>query len=299
MRKALVVALSLVSATSSFSCVGVAPDESEMGETTSEVRSDNVWVHLDDNTGINNATLTVANNGTTRCPNGRTAATCRVARLVLPSDCNWECQDGLLSRRGESLLQGRFSANTFVVNFGLDTYTTGLGTRSIYRLTASNTCTSDPCPVGIMRQKINSNLAPNAVTSLDFSRAQDPNFVLDPMRGYAQLTTSAGLIASGVMSGSTFRVDRVWRLETPRPACDVQLIARSHAYSGSETTIREFRTVHEAERATDPSGETVRWIVRTAETPTAVTFTSGFNDLWALRFSVAKDTCAITTLAEH
>jgi hypothetical protein len=279
-------------------CAG-ASDSADLGEDMAEVRADDVWVHLDNNTGLNNATLTVVNNGTVRCPSGRTAKTCTVSKLVLPAACNWECQDGLLSRQGEGVLHGRFAGQTFVVDAGYDTYMPGLGTSSVYRLTASSTCTKDPCFKDIVRKKLNSSARPDAVASLDFSHAADPSYVLDPMYGQSQLTSAAGLVVSGRMWQGTFRVDRVWRVETPKPSCEPLLTARAHAQRGGIPKIWDFATEAQAERAVDPEGESVHWLVRTAESPTSVTFTLGFNDLWAERFTVAKNDCALTVIAEH
>ena len=278
----------------------------QTSETTSEVRTGDIWVHLDSNDGVNNATLSVLNNATTRCPSGRTSKACFATKLVLPAHCNWECQDGVLSRRGEGVLHGRFVGSNFVVDVGYDTFGLGMGTASVYRLSASTTCDHDPCPTAISRQKLNSSARPVVIAALDFSRAVDPNFVLDPLRGYGQLTTAAGLLVSGRSYQGVFRVDRVWRLETPIPACDPQLVARDAAYRGDAAEITEFRTQAEAERAPNPNvdenGEPIgslAWLVRTAESPTLVTFTSGINDLWAQRFTVDKQHCSITVTAEH
>ena len=289
-------------------CVDDSPEVSDdaTSETESEVRTGDIWVHLDSNTGVNNATLSLLNNATTRCPSGRTSKACLATKLVLPADCNWECQDGLLSNRGEGVLRGRFVGSEFVVDFGYDTYSRGMGTTSVYRFTASTTCAQDPCPTAIMRQKLNSSTRPDAVTALDFTHAADPNFVLDPLRGYGQLTMAAGLVASGRMYRGTFRVDRVWRLETPKPACDPQLTAREVAYRGDDGEISEFRTQAEAMRAPNPNvdenGDPIgplHWLVRTGESPSLVTFTAGANDLWTQRFNVDKTTCAVTITAEH
>ncbi|NOU30269.1 MAG: hypothetical protein HOO96_20395 [Polyangiaceae bacterium] len=301
MRHTSFLALSLALALPLLHCAAPAngADGAEVGEEASEIRADDAWMHLDANTGVNNATLSVVNSGTVRCPNGKSAKTCQVSKLVLPADCNWECQDGLLSRRGEGVLHGRFSGQTFVVDFGFDTYTTGLGTNSVYRLTASSTCAKDPCFKDIVRKKLNSSAAPDAVTAVDFSRAADPNYVLDPMYGQSQLTSAAGLVVSGRMWQGTFRVDRVWRLETPKPACDPLLTARAYATRGGIPKLWELPTEAQAERTVDPEGESVHWLVRTAESPTSVTFTLGFNDLWAERYTVAKNDCALTVIAEH
>ncbi len=312
MRTFAYTALFAVAVLASANCTDaneqVTDDETldETSETASEVRTGDIWVHLDSNDGVNNATLSVLNNATTRCPSGRTSKACFATKLVLPADCTWECQDGLLSRRGEGVLHGRFVGRNFVVDAGYDTFSLGMGTTSVYRLSASTTCAQDPCPTAISRQKLNSSARPDAVTALDFSRAVDPNFMLDPMRGYGQLTTAAGLVASGRMYQGVFRVDRVWRLETPKPACDPQLVAREAAYRGDSAAITEFRTVAEAERAPNPNVDengdpigSLAWLVRTAESPTLVTFTSGTNDLWAQRFTVDKQRCSITITAEH
>ncbi len=296
MRQISFLAISLTLPILAAGCSAATEEDALEGTDVAEVKASDVWVHLDANTGLTKATVTVVNNGTVRCPNGAVAKTCAVAKLALPSDCNWECQDGLLGHQGEALLHGAFVGNTFVADRGIDTFSTGLGTRTIYRLSAAPSCTKDPCPATIDRQKLNSSVK-DTVTALDFSGAVDPNFVLDPMLGYGKLTTDTGLIASGRVYKGVFKVDRVFRLETPKPACDPQLVGRAHAYS--DPGLREFRTEYEAERAIDPNGDSVHWMVRSAETPTTVTFTSGFNDLWAEKYRIDKATCAITTLAEH
>lgn len=55
----------------------------------------------------------------------------------------------------------------------------------------------------------------------------------------------------------------------------------------------------DGERYRDPQGRSVRWLAKTAETATTVSFTGGTNDLWAQRFVIAKNTCGITVTAEH
>ncbi len=290
--------LAVFAAVSSIAACGATVDDVDAldGTEASEIKASDVWVHLDANTGLKNATLSVVNGATVRCPNGVVAKSCKVTKLVLPADCNWECQDGLLGHQGEALLHGAFVGTTFVADRGIDTYALGLGTRSIYLLSAAPSCTKDPCPATIERKKLNSSVH-DTVSSLDFAGAVDPNFSLDPFYGWSRLTTPAGLVASGRVSKGAFKVDRVFRLETPKLACDPELVARPHAYS--DPGLLEFRTEFEAERYVDPNGETVHWMVRTAETEATVTFTSGFNDLWAEKFRIDKTTCAITTIAEH
>jgi hypothetical protein len=280
--------------------VGDATDDSDESESTaaSSITSSGAWYHLDDFDSMTTAaTLTVVNGYKVRCPDGASSRTCHVATLVLPADCDWECKDGLLSLRGEGVLRGRFDGDSFVATAGFDTFECGLGGYSIYRLTAAPTCAHDPCPSLISAQKLNTTRAPTTVKSVDFTHAADPNYVLDPTRGDDQVASSAGLVVSGHIVSHVFRADRVWRLWTPKPACDAQLTARAHAYGG-DGEIVQYRTVYEAERAVIAEG-TNGWLVRTAESPTSVEFTSGINDLWAERFAVRKSDCAITTLAEH
>jgi hypothetical protein len=174
----------------------------ETSETTSEVRTGDIWVHLDSNDGVNNATLSVLNNASTRCPSGRTSKACFATKLILPADCNWECQDGLLSRRGEGVLHGRFVGRNFVVDVGYDTFSLGMGTTSVYRLSASTTCAQDPCPTAISRQKLNSSARPDAVTGLDFSRATDPVA--------ACIKACFGLTACGALKRRNQRATRNW-----------------------------------------------------------------------------------------
>lgn len=269
-------------------------------ESIQKLSDGTAWYHLDSTSGTKDATLSAVNGGKIRCGDGKSRTTCKVATLSLPPDCDWECQDGVLSLRGESVLRGKFSGDTFVASAGFDTWTTGLGKYDVYRITASSTCTHDPCPTGMKAQLLNSSSKAKSVASIDFAKASDTNYVLDPARGYAQVASEAGLLVSGYVSGSVFHADRVWRLWTPKPACDPDLAARNYALTGGEgITAVELLTVAAAESYVDPAGASVHWLVRTAETSKTATFTSGINDLWAQRFDVSKSTCAITVTAEH
>ncbi len=278
-------------------CAVTADDLDATGEGADEIASADAWYHLDRVNGAGPATLSVVNGYTVRCPDGRTRNTCEVSALVLPADCDWECRDGLLSQRGEGLVRGRFDGTRFVVNAGLDTWQRGMGTFSVYRLSAPSTCASDPCPATIRAQKLNTTRAPTAVTAVDFSRADDTNYRLEPWRGDDAITSATGLLASGRIVDHTFRVDRVWRAWTPRPTCMTASLAMDHATQGG-LTIRRYRTMAEAMRDVTPD-EPNHWLVRTAETPELVTYTLGVNDLWAERFTVSKRTCALTVIAEH
>ncbi len=281
-----------------FSGCATTDGSADEGVDTAEITSSGAWYHLDAASGLGPATVTVVNGYKVKCPNGVTARTCHVSALVMPADCGWECQDGVLSLQGEALLRDNFINGALVVTTGMDTYThDGLGAYSAYELTAPPTCAADPCPASLTARKLNVASAGTKVTSVDFSQADDPNYVLDPTRGDDQALSAAHLIASGHIVSHVFRADRVWRLETPRPTCDPQLVARG--YADPSTDVVQFRTVAVAERAQAPDGEGLSWLVRTGESPTTVTFTSGRNDLWAQQFDIAKSTCAITVTHEH
>ena len=273
-------------------------DDPEVSETTDTITSAGAWYQLDAANGLGPATVTVLNGYKVTCPDGSFARTCHVTGLVLPPDCGWECQDGVLSLQGDTVFRGRFAHGKLVVSLGLDTFTHSAGLYSVYRLTAAPSCAGDPCPGSLSAQKLNIASTPVTVKSVDFLHAQDPNYVLDPTRGDDQAFSKAGLIVSGHIVSHVFRAERVWRLETPRPACEPQLVARAHASNGIHDVV-QFRTLTEAEHATAPDGGSVYWVVRTGEAASTVTFTWGINDLWAERFVVAKAGCAVTVVAEH
>jgi hypothetical protein len=279
------------------SCAGADGDDGT-DELDAEISSSGAWYRLVSSDGTANASIAVVNHYKVRCPDGTSAYTCDGVTLELPAACGFECRDGLLGLQGETLLRGSFAGSTLVVSDGVDSFSSGLGAYSVYRLTAAPTCAHDPCPTGVVAQKLNTTRAATPVSSVDFHYAVDPSYVLDPTRGDDQVASSAGLVASGRIVSHAFRVDRVWRAETPLAACDPQQVARAHAYLGDAGELRQFRTVAEAERFVVPEG-TNAWLVRTAQTATAIEFTSGINDLWAERFSVAIADCAVTTLAEH
>ncbi len=292
-------ALALVPTLGCVDALDDAGDADEVGTLEEEIASAGAWYHLEATSGLGAATVRVVNGYKVKCPNGASAKTCKVSALVVPADCNWECQDGLLGMQGEAVVQGHFDHGKLVIETGLDTWRAGLGTASIYRVTAAPTCAADPCPHALRAQKLNIASAPVAITRVDFTRADDVNYQIDPTRGDDQASSSAGLLVSGRIVAHVFKADRVWRLETPKPACEPQLVARAHAYLGDASDIVQFRTVAEAERAPAPDGGSVAWLVRTAETASTVTFTSGLNDLWVERFEIAKATCALTVTAEH
>lgn len=281
------------------SCVD-APDE-PVDTTEDAIASANAWYHLDAASGLGPATLSVVNGYKVKCPNGKTASTCKVAALEVPASCNFECVDGLLGLQGESIVRGAFVGNHFVIAAGLDTWShDGLGASSLYQLTAAPTCAHDPCPTGLAAKKLNLNTQPTAIAGVDFTHADDPNYVLDPTRGDAQLADDpTGLIVSGRIVNHQFRVDRTFRLETSHLACDPQLTARAHSYPADAVHTTQVRTVAEGERLVGDDDGSAYWLVRVGETAATVTFTWGVNDLWAQTFAIAKADCAITILAEH
>jgi len=282
-------------------CATTGDDDLETD--TDEIVSANQYYWIDAAHGLGPATLTVANGYKVTWPDGHFGKTGNVTALVVPADCNFECTDNLLGLQGASLVRGSFSGTKFVIAAGFTTITADRGSYSVYRVTGAPTCAMDPCPTGLKAQKLDTTAQPTAFTSVDFSHAADPNYVLEPVRGDAQAASEAGLLVSGKIVSHVFRADRVFRLETPKPACDPQLTAEAHAYTGSAPSLHLSRTVAAAERWIDPDQDPedmhTAWLVRTAETPSLVTFTSGVNDLWAEKFTVAKSTCAVTTIAEH
>jgi len=276
-------------------------DPEDTSEDGAAIESANAWYTLASTSGLGPATLVVANGYKVHCPDGQFSTTCHVTALTVPATCGFECTDGLLGLQGDSLVRGTFSGTTFVIAEGFDTFSRAAGQYSSYRITGAPSCAQAPCPTGLVAQKLNIKTQPTAVQSVDFSHAIDPNYVLDPTRGDDQIASPSGLLVTGHVVSHVFRAERVFRLETSHPACDVQLVARAHAYGGGDDgeELRQFRTEHEAEWFVPPVDTQNHWLVRTGESPTSVTFTSGTNDLWAVQFAVAKSDCAITTLAEH
>lgn len=288
---ALIVSLSLTACATT----GDGPGDDDASTATEEITSANTWYHLDATNGLGAATLTVVNGYKVRCPDGHSSRTCDVSALVVPATCGFECVDGLLGLQGESIVRGSFSGTSFVIAEGLDTWShDGLGSYSLYQLAGAPTCAHDPCPTGLSAKKLNVAGHPTAISSVDLTHADDPNYVLDPTRADAQIAGDpSGMIVSGRIVNHVFRVDRAFRLETSHPACDPQLAARAHAFPAGAEHTSQVRTVGEGERLVG------NWLVRTAESTTAVTFTSGVNDLWAEIFTVAKTDCSIAVTAEH
>ncbi len=265
------------------------PDDD--GLVSEAISSANAWYTITAANGLGPATVQVANGYKVTCPDGHSARSCEVTQLVVPATCGFECTDGLLGLQGDSLVRGSFAGTTFVIAAGFDTYSKGLGDYSIYKLTGAASCTQAPCPTGLVAAKLNVRTAGTKIASVDFAHSVDPNYVLDPTRGDDQIASAEGLYATGHIVNHAFRADRVFRLETAQPSCDPQLVARAYAGNGSE--LAQFRTEADAERTQGS------WLVRSAESPAMVEFTSGIKDLWAQKFQIAKATCALTVTGEH
>jgi hypothetical protein len=258
-------------------------------------------------------TVALVNGGAFGCPGTSSLGgkRCTVDKLVLPADCGWECQDGLLSLRGVTIVEGALDRVTdttahkkvsrLVARGGWDTWRAGVGSYQYYRLVpASATCSAAPCPGTLRAQRLNGAEPAHTVARVDFSHADDTNYVLDPTRGLAQASSAAGLFASGVIRDGVFTADRVLRLWTPKPACDPQQVARAHWFHGGEDVVDvEVTTAQEGETYVDSLGRTVHWLVRDAEDALSVEFVTGVNDLWAERIGIDKATCELTVLGEH
>ncbi|CAN5335559.1 hypothetical protein BH11MYX1_BH11MYX1_37020 [soil metagenome] len=278
------------------------PGGDELVTDSDAIASAKAWYRIIAANALGPATVEVANGYKVVCPDGHSARACDVTALVVPASCGFECTDGLLGLQGDSLVRGSFAGSAFVIAAGFDTYSSGLGSYSIYKITGAPTCSHAPCPGGLVAAKLDLKTAGTKIASVDLSHAVDPNYVLDPTRGDDQIASSEGLLATGHIVSHVFRADRVFRLETSHPACDPQLVARIYAYNG-ETELRQFRTDTEAEHFVPPADVNGEFhssgLVRSAETLTTVEFTSGSNDLWAQKFEISKVTCAITVTGEH
>ncbi len=261
----------------------------------------------------NRYVIAPVNGGTMRCPTGARAPRCTVDDLVLPVDCDWECQDGVLSLRGVTVLRGelrttrvtpgRRGRTALVAAAAFDTLDGSLGSKPVYRITQRVApCLVAPCPVFTTATRVNSPNPAVQLATVDFSGAHDPNYVLDAARGLAQMARAEGLLATGTISRGTFRVDRVFRQWSPIADCDVLAAARAHAFPeapAADEVQLVFATTAEAETYQDADGRRVSWLVRTENSTATVAFTAGFNDLWSQTFTVGTSVCDVTITGEH
>jgi hypothetical protein len=65
------------------------------------------------------------------------------------------------------------------------------------------------------------------------------------------------------------------------------------------STFKAFATEAEAERATDPQGRSLVWLVKTADNANTASYVWGRNDLWAQRFDISKTDNTVTITGEH
>jgi hypothetical protein len=231
------------------------------------------------------------------CPDTQTyASSCVVDRVIPPADCDWECQDGVLSGQGLSVFLGHFAkeatGTVFTIEAAWDTWRNTEIRGPLYRISQTER--------GFALEQVDRQKKARAFTTIDFSQADDVNFQMDPSRADDMLKTSLGVLASGQLQGQRFIVDQIWRQWSPRLTCDVWTMAKARAFpQGTDDLTMIFGTEEEATSYKDPEGRSVRWLMWEREDADAVVFRSGINDLWAEVFSVARRGCAVTTLAEH
>lgn len=231
------------------------------------------------------------------CPDTQTyASSCLVDRVIPPADCDWECQDGVLSGQGRSVFLGRFAqenaGTVFTIEAAWDTWRNSEIRGPLYRISRTEQ--------GLSLEQVDRQKKARALTSLDFSKADDVNFQSDPSRADDMLNGSLGVLVSGQLQGQRFVVDQIWRQWSPRLTCDVWAVARTRAFpEGQDGVTMIFGSEEEAKAYQDPEGRSVLWLMWEREEAGAVVFRSGINDLWAEVFSVATRGCAVTVLAEH
>ncbi len=231
------------------------------------------------------------------CPDTQSyARTCQVDQVVAPTDCDWECQDGVLSGQGRSVFLGRFDLESarpiFRIEAAWDTWQNQEIRGTLYRITPS-----DP---GFSLLKIDRQTKARTLTKLDFSQADDVNFQMDPARADDMLAGTQGLLVTGQLQGTIFRIDQIWRQWSPRLTCDVWAAAKARAFpAGTDDLTLIFGSEVEATTYQDPEGRSFRWLIWERDEEGAVIFRSGINDLWAEVFAVSRKGCAISTLAEH
>lgn len=231
------------------------------------------------------------------CPDTQTyAPSCVVDQVIPPADCDWECQDGVLSGQGRSVFRGRFAQGStgtvFTIEAAWDSWRNTETRGPLYRISRSEQ--------GFVLEVVDRQRKARAFTTLDFSKADDVNFQMDPSRADDMLNGSLGVLASGQLQGQRFIVDQIWRQWSPRLTCDTWTVAKARAFpEGTDAVTMIFGTEAEASSYKDPEGRSVRWLIWEREEAGTVVFRSGINDLWAEVFAVATRGCAVTVLAEH
>ncbi|HET9237432.1 MAG TPA: hypothetical protein VFO10_09285 [Oligoflexus sp.] len=231
------------------------------------------------------------------CPDTQThAQSCVVDQVVPPSDCDWECQDGVLSGQGRSVFRGRFASGStgtvFIIEAAWDSWRNTDIRGPLYRIRRSEQ--------GFVLEQVERQKKARAFTTLDFSKADAVNFQMEPSRADDMLNGSLGVLASGQLRGQRFIVDQIWRQWSPRLTCEAWTVAKARAFpEGTDAATMIFGTEAEAISYKDPEGRSVGWLIWEREDDGAIVFRSGLNDLWAEVFAVATRGCAVTVLAEH
>ncbi len=245
------------------------------------------------------------------CPDGRWERRCTVDRIMVPADCGWECQDGLLGLQGVTALRGRFEVrfdpasqkveSVFRVEAGFDTWRKPLGLLPMFHVRQGSFTSPENggAPAYTVRRINNRHIA--EVDVLDFSKADDPNFALYPERGMDWVRAPEGLLVTGELRERTLVVDRVFRQWTPRPVCDPHALARTYVFGApvEGEVYLEFATQVEAQSYREPEGRFVHWLVPGEDKGRTQEYWGGRNDLWAVRFEVNKVSCALTLTGEH
>lgn len=261
-------------------------------------------------TGANKYFAKDPNGGKTMCANGTSATTCPFDRIAYPADCDQECQDGIHpNSQGYDLVWGKLESkmikgkrqNVLTVIEGYDLAFMAAPPGLIYRiLPQSSLCTTAPCPGAMTAAPVNNAGKTLRFASLDFSKAPDVNYGMRPGRAWNEVLLKWGLFASGKVVNNVFVADQVFRRWAPTLACDTYATAYGHWFT-SDGFQTDFATEQQAMSYVPPftPQDGRKWLVRDRETAASVRFTSGWNDLWAERFTIDKATCALTVVEEH
>lgn len=127
--------------------------------------------------------------------------------------------------------------------------------------------------IGAVNQTSGSGAATLSKAEATAAAKREPNLGFAVMEAY-QIVSGTGVSVDGIAEKRASQVD-------------------------DETVFRKFATQAEAERAQDPDGKHVSWLVKTSDGLLSASYVSGKNDLWAQRFDVDKRTGAVTVTHEH
>ncbi len=266
----------------------------------SELYAESIFVEMKSrpSTSDEGFVLGPVNQKTLRCSEAsKSSPTCFVSKIIPAPDCDWECQDGVLSGQGKSLFYGEFETRVGIAVFradgAFDTYQNKPLDGPVYRLRLTVN--------GYEYQKLNHERTPQKLNALDFSKAEDSNFVLDPNRATAMLEGSFGLLATGFVSQKTFYPRQVFRQWSPRLGCDTWAIAKAIAFPPTDEESLDVivGSLAEAETYPVPEGKTLRWLMWESEDQDSIVFRMGIHELWSEVFSINRRDCHINILEEH